>query len=84
MALIIMLTHSLQEILENVGAILTAFTALTAVAIFVVRFRDADAPKTGALQLALAGDLHPRVSVDALLRAHAHPRRSGYGSLDSS
>ena len=51
LALLILLTHPLQEMLQNLGAVLTLFAALTAGALFKVRFRRPDLvqPTTGAL-----------------------------------
>lgn len=39
LALVVLFTHSLQEVLKNVGAVLTLFAALTVLSLFWVRFR---------------------------------------------
>jgi APA family basic amino acid/polyamine antiporter len=50
LALLILLTHPLQEVLRNLGAVLTLFAALTAAALFQVRRRpDLPRPAPGAL-----------------------------------
>jgi APA family basic amino acid/polyamine antiporter len=53
-ALIILLTHSLQQILTNVGAILTLFAAMTSFAIFRVRFSSSRLPRPSALAMTAA------------------------------
>src|SRR5262249_44362812 len=53
-ALIILLTHSLQQILTNVGAILTLFAAMTSFAIFRVRFSSSRLERPSGLAMAAA------------------------------
>ena len=55
LALLILLTHPLQEMLQNLGAVLTLFAALTAGALFKVRFRRPDLPRPSAGALIAAG-----------------------------
>jgi APA family basic amino acid/polyamine antiporter len=50
----ILLTHDLRQVLENVGAILTLFAALTALSLFKVRLRKAQ-PHPSLPSLAAAG-----------------------------
>lgn len=54
-ALLILVTHSLQQILQNVGAILTIFSALTAAALFKARFLDRRSPRPPTHRLVAAG-----------------------------
>lgn len=54
LALVILFTHSLQEALGNVGAILVLFAALTVLGLFRVRFARPDLPRPSALSLAAA------------------------------
>jgi APA family basic amino acid/polyamine antiporter len=54
LALVLLFTHRLQEILQNVGAVLTLFAALTAASLFRVRFGRPDlaSPSTTGLTAA--------------------------------
>jgi basic amino acid/polyamine antiporter, APA family len=54
LALAILLTHSLQEILRSLGAVLTLFSALSAYALVRARFARPDLPRSGGLALAAA------------------------------
>jgi APA family basic amino acid/polyamine antiporter len=45
LALVLIYTHSLQEVLQNVGALLTLFAALTAGSLLWVRFARPDLPR---------------------------------------
>jgi APA family basic amino acid/polyamine antiporter len=54
LAVAIVLTHNLRQMLENVGAILTLFAALTALSLFKVRLRRLS-PKPSILSLTAAG-----------------------------
>jgi basic amino acid/polyamine antiporter, APA family len=45
LALVLLFTHELQQILSNVGAILTLFAALVALSLFRVRFARPDLPR---------------------------------------
>jgi len=54
LALAILLTHSLQEILSGLGAILMVSAALTACALVRARFARPDLPRSGGLALAAA------------------------------
>jgi hypothetical protein len=53
LALIILFTHSLQQALENVGAILTLFAALAIVGLFRARILGRE-PKPSAISLVAA------------------------------
>jgi APA family basic amino acid/polyamine antiporter len=55
LAILIILTHGLYDALQNVGAILTLFAALTALSLFRVRFARPDLPRPPLLSLAAAG-----------------------------
>jgi APA family basic amino acid/polyamine antiporter len=55
LALVILLTHPLQEMLQNLGAVLTLFAALTAGALFRVRWGRPDLPRPSAGALLAAG-----------------------------
>jgi APA family basic amino acid/polyamine antiporter len=55
LALLILLTHPLQEMLRNLGAVLTLFAALTAGALFRVRWSRPDLPRPTAVALVAAG-----------------------------
>jgi basic amino acid/polyamine antiporter, APA family len=55
LALLILLTHPLHEMLQNLGAVLTLFAALTAGALFKVRWTRPDLEQPTALALAAAG-----------------------------
>ncbi|HEY7512261.1 MAG TPA: amino acid permease [Vicinamibacteria bacterium] len=54
LALVLLFTHELQQILSNVGAILTLFAALVALSLFRVRFARPDLPRPSAGSLAAA------------------------------
>jgi APA family basic amino acid/polyamine antiporter len=54
LALLLLWTHTLQQVLSNVGAILTLFAALTSFSIFRVRLWRPDLPKPPAVSLAAA------------------------------
>jgi amino acid transporter len=51
LALVLLFTHTLQEVLTNVGAILTLFAALVSLTIFRVHFGQSTLPKPGPLTL---------------------------------
>jgi APA family basic amino acid/polyamine antiporter len=55
LALAILLTHPLQEMLQNLGAVLTLFAALTAGALFRVRWGRPDLARPSAGALLAAG-----------------------------
>ncbi|HET9317422.1 MAG TPA: amino acid permease, partial [Vicinamibacteria bacterium] len=55
LALLILLTHPLQEMLQNLGAVLTLFAALTAGALFKVRWSRPDLERPSAVALLAAG-----------------------------
>jgi len=55
LALVLLFTHTLQEVLTNVGAILTLFAALVSLSIFRVRFGNSALPKPDTLTLVAAG-----------------------------
>jgi basic amino acid/polyamine antiporter, APA family len=55
LALLILLTHPLQEMLQNLGAVLTLFAALTAGALFKVWWSRPDLPRPSAGTLLAAG-----------------------------
>lgn len=55
LALVILLTHPLQEMLQNLGAVLTLFAALTASALIKVRWGRPDLPRPSAASLVAAG-----------------------------
>ena len=55
LALVLLFTHTLQEVLTNVGAILTLFAALVSLTIFRVHFGQSTLPKPGPLTLVAAG-----------------------------
>jgi len=55
LALVLLFTHTLQEVLTNVGAILTLFAALVSLTIFRVHFGQSRLPKPGPLTLVAAG-----------------------------
>lgn len=54
LALLVLLTHSLQDMLLGLGAVLTVFSALTAGALWRVRSARPDLPRSGPLPLAAA------------------------------
>jgi APA family basic amino acid/polyamine antiporter len=54
LSLVLLFTHGLQQTLQNVGAILTLFSALTAFSLFWVRFRRPELPRPPASSLACA------------------------------
>ena len=54
-ALVILYAHELAQVMQNVGAILTLFAALTAVSLFRVRFRRSAQPGPPPLALGAAG-----------------------------
>ena len=53
-ALVILFTHQLQQVLQNVGAILVLFAALTVMGLFRVRFGRNDPPRPSTLSLVAA------------------------------
>ena len=55
LALVLLFTHELQQILSNVGAILTLFAALVALSLFRVRFARKDLPRPSTGTLIAAG-----------------------------
>jgi basic amino acid/polyamine antiporter, APA family len=55
LALVLLFTHTLQQVLTNVGAILTLFAALVSLSIFRVRFGASTLPKPSGLTLLAAG-----------------------------
>jgi hypothetical protein len=55
LALLILVTHPLQEILQNLGAILMLSATLTAAALFRVRFTRTDLPRPSVPTLLAAG-----------------------------
>ena len=55
LALVLVFTHGLQQMLANVGAILTLFAALVALSLFRVRFFRPDLPRPSASSLVAAG-----------------------------
>ena len=55
LALLILFTHPLQEMLQNLGAVLTIFAALTAGALFNVRWSRPELPRPAAGALLAAG-----------------------------
>jgi APA family basic amino acid/polyamine antiporter len=55
LALVLLFTHTLQQVLSNVGAILTLFAALVSLTIFRVRFGESSLPKPDVLTLLAAG-----------------------------
>ena len=55
LALVLLFTHTLQQVLTNVGAILTLFAALVSLSIFRVRFGASTLPKPDGLTLLAAG-----------------------------
>jgi len=54
LSLALLLTHGLQQTLQNVGAILTLFSALTGFSLFWVRFRRPELPRPPASSLVAA------------------------------
>jgi APA family basic amino acid/polyamine antiporter len=54
-AIAIIWTHSLKDALQNVGALLVAFSALVGVSLFVMRWRRPDLPRPRPLVLVCAG-----------------------------
>ena len=54
-ALLLVLAYQLQEVLSNVGAILTLFSALTVFSLFWVTFKRKEFPRPAPLVLAAAG-----------------------------
>ncbi len=54
LALVLLYTHTLQQVLANVGALLTLFAALVSCAIFRVRVGNTPHPKPDGLTLAAA------------------------------
>lgn len=55
LALVLLFTHHLQQMLMNVGAILTLFAALVALSLFRVRFARPDLPRPPLASLVAAG-----------------------------
>jgi amino acid transporter len=55
LALVLIYTHTLQNVLQNVGAILTLFAALTALCLFRVKLRPGSLPLPSASSLVAAG-----------------------------
>jgi APA family basic amino acid/polyamine antiporter len=55
LALVLLYTHPLQQMLANVGAVLTLFAALVAGSLFRVRFGRPDLPRPAPASLAAAG-----------------------------
>jgi uncharacterized membrane protein len=55
LALVLLFTHGLQQMLANLGAILTLFAALVALSLFRVRFARPDLPRPGSGSLLAAG-----------------------------
>lgn len=55
LALLLLYTHTAQQVLTNVGALLTLFAALVSVSIFRVRFAPTTLPRPSAATLAAAG-----------------------------
>jgi APA family basic amino acid/polyamine antiporter len=55
LATVLVFTHSLQQVLSNVGAVVTLFTALVSCAIFLEWLRPTGRPRPDALTLACAG-----------------------------
>lgn len=55
LALVLLFTHQLQQMLANVGAILTLFAALVALSLFRVRFARPDLPRPSTGSLCAAG-----------------------------
>jgi amino acid transporter len=54
LALVILYAHELAQVMQNLGAILTLFAALTTLALVRVRFTRPDLPRPTALSLAAA------------------------------
>jgi basic amino acid/polyamine antiporter, APA family len=54
-ALVLLHTHDLQEVLSNTGALLTLFSALCASTLFRIRFARPDLPRPSGISLAAAG-----------------------------
>jgi APA family basic amino acid/polyamine antiporter len=54
LALVLLYTHQIQQILSNVGAILTLFAALVALSLFRVRIARPDHPRPSTLSLVSA------------------------------
>jgi hypothetical protein len=54
LALVLLYTHPIQQMLSNVGAILTFFAALVALSLFRVRFARKDLPPPAGASLAAA------------------------------
>jgi APA family basic amino acid/polyamine antiporter len=74
LAILIILTHRLQEALQNVGAILALFAALTALSLFRVRFARPDLPRPPLISLAAAG----------LSTSASRPRRTCWSGSEES
>lgn len=55
LALVLVYTHTLQQVLENLGIVLTLMSALTALALFRVRFGRMDLPRPSPVSLAASG-----------------------------
>jgi len=55
LALVILFTHQLQQVLQNVGAILVLFAALTVLGLFRARFGRLNLPRPSAFSLVAAG-----------------------------
>lgn len=53
-ALVILFTHGLQEVLQNVGAVLTLFSGLTALSLFYVTWKRSDLPRVAPVRLVAA------------------------------
>jgi amino acid transporter len=54
-ALLLVFTHTLQQVLTNVGALLTLFAALTSFSVFTARRSRPELPRPGAVTLLAAG-----------------------------
>jgi len=71
-ALVILATHTLQETLANLGAILTLFAALVSLAVLIrATSQDADLPKPDALTM-VAAAIHVASSVFMLYFGFRH------------
>jgi len=55
LAIVIVLTHGLQQVLQNMGAILSLFAALTVASLFKVRFGKSNRPRPPLISLLSAG-----------------------------
>jgi len=54
LSIVLIFTHPLQQVLQNIGAVLTLFAGLTCLSLFRVRFRRTGLPKPSAAALAAA------------------------------